>query len=471
MANQNKKIKNISIVAIFSFLISIGFCSFLIVATIANKRNIERLRIEQHLIDISQRITETITRLLYKTQMLSTIIVHDNGNTDSFDLIAPSIVDDPIIKNILVAPNGIVTKVYPDIGNLHLVGFSYFDTQAGNKEARLAVELGELVLGGPTEVIQGGSAVFGRLPVYIDNPEEKHKFWGIVAITLKFPELLDYFELNILDTYDLVYELWRINPDTNEKQVIASNSSKLIPNHNYIEKSLQMHNAEWFISASPINSWYTRPDNIALVMAGLLVSLIVFFVIHNNFELIKMQGVFEQMAVTDSLTGISNRRHFMETVRVNIEKAHRHKEDCYIIMFDIDNFKMINDTYGHQIGDKVLMDVTARIKTSIRPYDLFARYGGEEFIIFCARLNKTEVCEMGERLRACLINRDFVYDKTVIKCSASFGIAKMEDYNLDKTIRQSDEALYSAKRHKRNCVIYYDENISHEIIKQAAENI
>jgi len=461
MANLNKNIKNISVVAILSFLISLGFCSFLVVATIVNKRNIERIRIEQHLIDISQRITETITRLLYKTQMLSTIIVHDNGSTDSFDLIAPSIVDDPIIKNILLAPNGIVTKVYPDSGNLNLIGFNYFDTQAGNKEAMLAVELGELVLGGPAQVVQGGSAVFGRLPVYIDTPEGKHKFWGIAAITLKFPELLDYFELNILDTYDLKYELWRINPDTNEKQVIASNSAKLKPNYSHIEKSLQLHNAEWFISASPINLWYTQPDIIALVLAGLLVSLIVFFVMHNNFELKRMQGVFEQMAITDSLTGISNRRHFMETVRVNIEKANRHKEDCYIIMFDIDNFKNINDSYGHQIGDKVLMDVTARIKTSIRPYDLFARYGGEEFIIFCAKLNKLEVCEMGERLKASLISRRFVYDKTDIACSASFGIAKMDDYNLDKTIRQSDEALYSAK-HKRNCVIYYSEDVSHE---------
>jgi len=459
MASQNNKIKSISIAAIFSFLVSIGFCSFLIITTIVNKRNIEKLRIEQQIIDISQRITETITRLLYKTQMLSTIIIYDNGNTDSFDLIAPSIVDDPIIKNVLLAPNGVITKVYPYLENSNLIEFSYFDDRAGNKEARVAIELGELVLGGPSEVVQGGSAVFGRLPVFIDTPEQKHKFWGIVGVTLKFPELLDYFELNIIDTYDSVYELWRINPDTNKKQVIASNSAKFKLKHGYIEKSLQIHNAEWFISVSPIHSWYTHPDNIALLLVGVLISLIVFFVIHNNYQLKSMQSVFEQMAITDSLTGISNRRHFMESVRINIEKARRQKEECYIIMFDVDNFKMINDTYGHQIGDKVLMDITARIKTSIRPYDLFARYGGEEFIIFSSKLNKIECCEMGERLRASLVNRNFIYDDTSIVCSASFGIAKMDDYNLDKAIRQSDEALYAAKKHERNCVIYYSENM------------
>jgi diguanylate cyclase (GGDEF)-like protein len=460
MEKQNvKKIKSISIAAIFSFLVSIGFCSFLISATIINKKNIEKLRIEQQIVDISQRITETIKRLLYKTQMLSTIIVHDNGNTDSFELIAPSIVDDPIIQNVLLAPNGIITKVYPYLENSSLIGFSYFDDWAGNKEAMTAIELGELVLGGPIEIIQGGSAVFGRLPVFIDTPEEKHKFWGIVSVTIKFPALLDYFELNILDTSGSAYELWRINPDTNEKQVMASNHTELKSNHDYMEKTLQIHNAEWFIRVSQVNPWYTQPDNIALILAGILISLIVFFVMHNNYELKSMQNVFEQMAITDSLTGIFNRRHFMESVRINIEKARRQKEECYIIMFDIDNFKKINDTYGHQIGDKVLMDITARIKTSIRPYDLFARYGGEEFIIFSSKLNKTEVCEMGERLRLCLISRSFIYDDTIIECSASFGIAKMDDYNLDKSIRQSDEALYAAKRHERNCVVYYGEGM------------
>jgi diguanylate cyclase (GGDEF)-like protein len=208
-----------------------------------------------------------------------------------------------------------------------------------------------------------------------------------------------------------------------------------------------------------ITKWYHQPENIALVFAGLLLSLIIFFVMQNNYKLKSMQAVFEQMAITDSLTGIYNRRHFTEMVRISAEKALRQKEDCYLIMFDIDKFKNINDTYGHQTGDKVLMDVTARIKSNIRIYDLFARYGGEEFIIFISNLSKEKVCEIGERLRISLSGRSFIYNHVSFECTASFGIAKMEDYNLDKTIRQSDEALYAAKRNGRNCVVYYSENM------------
>jgi diguanylate cyclase (GGDEF)-like protein len=183
----------------------------------------------------------------------------------------------------------------------------------------------------------------------------------------------------------------------------------------------------------------------------------------NNYKLKSIQSVFEHMAITDSLTGIFNRRHFMEIVRISIEKARREKEDCYLVMLDIDKFKDVNDTYGHQTGDKVLIDITTRIQTKIRLYDLFARYGGEEFIIFIPHVSKEKVCEIGERLRLSLSSRSFIYDNISLNCTASFGIAKMEDYNLDKAIRQSDEALYSAKRNGRNCVVYYGESKPYSI--------
>jgi diguanylate cyclase (GGDEF)-like protein len=462
---DNKKVKSISIAAVISFLVSIGFCYFLISTAIINKVNIEKMRVEQHVIDISQRITETFSKLLYKTQMLSAIIAHASENTDSFELIAASIVDDPVIQNVLLAPKGIVTKIYPFAENSDLIGWNYFDNRAGNREAMAAIELGELVLGGPIEIIQGGSVVSGRLPVYIDTQEEKHKFWGIASITLKFPLLLEYFDLNILDNYGTAYELWRINPETNEKQVMASNYHIIKPGSNYIEKSLQIYNAEWFIKVSPIIAWYNQPDNVVLVLAGLLISLTIFFVMRNNNELKTTQAVFEQMAITDSLTGIFNRRHFMEMVRISIEKSNRQNEDCFLIMFDIDKFKDVNDTYGHQTGDKVLMDITARIKTKIRPYDLFARYGGEEFIIYISNVSKEKVCDIGERLRASFTSRKFIYDNVSLDCTASFGISKMEDYNLDKTIRQADEALYTAKRNGRNCVVYYGEGTPCQIGK------
>jgi len=449
--------KGVSSVAVMASLISIAFCTFLISATIIDRSKVLNLRMEQQIFEKAHRISETVSKLLYKTQALSALIIHDS--IDNFDIIAPTIVDNPSIRNILLAPDGIVTKVYPLTENENVIGLNFFKEGAGNKEAILARELGDLVLGGPFDAIQGGQALVGRMPVYIDTLTEKQKFWGLVSVTLKFPEVLEHAELEIFRTFGYAYELWRINPDTNEKQVIASSYDHFKPNSRFLERPVHILNAEWFLRISPIRIWYSFPENIALIIAGFCITFIIFFVMQNNYRLKTMQSVFELMAITDPLTGIFNRRHFLEIVRISIEKARRHKENCYLVMFDIDRFKQVNDTYGHQIGDKVLMDVTARIKADVRPYDLFARYGGEEFIIFTTGISRAEVSEMTERLRLSLCSRKFEYDDINFDSSASFGVAHMYDYNLDKAIKQSDEALYAAKRNGRNCVVFWSENI------------
>jgi diguanylate cyclase (GGDEF)-like protein len=449
--------KGLSIMAIVSFLVSLSFCAFLISATIVNRTNVSRLKMEQQIFERTHRMNEIISKLLYKTQSLSTIIIQGNGSMDSFDLIAPSIVDDPAIQNVLLAPNGIVAKVHPLAGNERILGWNFFGEGAGNLEAIAARDLGELVLGGPLDLVQGGKALVGRMPVYIDTPEEYQKFWGLVSITLKLSQIIEKAEFEIFTNFGYSYELWRINPDINEKQVIAGGFFNGGNDIRYIEQKFNILNAEWFLRVSPILMWYDYPENIALIIAGFCISFIVFFVMQNNHELKYMQSVFELMAITDPLTGVFNRRHFMEIVRINIEKARRHNETCYFIMFDIDKFKHVNDTYGHQIGDKVLMDVTARIKADIRPYDLFARYGGEEFIIFTTGISDNEVKDMVERLRVSLCSRRYEYDDVSFDTSASFGIAQMDDYNLDKAIKRSDDALYSAKRNGRNCVVFYSD--------------
>ena len=453
----DQKVNSLSLFAIISFLMSLIFCTFLISAAIINRTNIELLIMEQQIFERAQRISEIINKLLYKTQTLSAIVVHDRGRMDSFDSLAPSLVDDPVIKNIILAPNGIVTKIYPLEENQELIGWDYFDGRAGNREALAAKNLRALVLGGPIEIIQGGNAIFGRLPVFIDTPPDGSKFWGLVSVTLKFPQVLEHAQLDIFNTNGYMYELWRVNPDTNEKQVLSKNYSLLKPNSYSVERPIFLPNAVWYLKASSVNLWYTQPENIALIAAGFFISLIVFFVMQNNYQLKNMESFFEHMAITDSLTGIFNRRHFLEIVRINIEKSRRHNENCFFIMFDIDKFKNINDTYGHQIGDKVLMDVTARVKADIRPYDLFGRYGGEEFVLFISGISRARVFEMIERLRTSVCGRKYEYDSVSFDCSASFGIAHMDDYNLDKAIKQSDDAMYAAKKNGRNCVVFYND--------------
>jgi len=174
----------------------------------------------------------------------------------------------------------------------------------------------------------------------------------------------------------------------------------------------------------------------------------------------------EEVATVDDLTGIFNKRHFMDISSILIDRARRHQTNCYILLFDIDNFKNINETYGHDMGDKVIIEFAGHIKSRIRPSDLFARYGGEEFIIFMTDTDDIGVCKAAERLRQSVCSANFEYDEASIEVTTSAGISKIVDFNMNKAIKNAGNALNAAKKEGRNRVSFYaGNNISNSEVK------
>jgi diguanylate cyclase (GGDEF)-like protein len=163
--------------------------------------------------------------------------------------------------------------------------------------------------------------------------------------------------------------------------------------------------------------------------------------------------MLRELAIRDSLTGIYNRRHFLETSQISVERSHRQNVDGFILICDIDYFKSINDTYGHIVGDKVLIEAASRIRVALRSYDLFARYGGEEFIIYVSDLRLSNVNELAERLRLSICSQEFSYDDIRFFMTVSIGVAKVDDdQDLGRAIKNADEAMYIAKNEGRNRV-------------------
>ena len=162
----------------------------------------------------------------------------------------------------------------------------------------------------------------------------------------------------------------------------------------------------------------------------------------------------KEIADHDSLTEIYNRRRFMELGAVEFERSSRTGKESFIIIFDLDRFKDVNDTYGHLAGDKVLKAIVQRVKKTIRPYDLFGRYGGEEFIILMPEVNKENAIKASDRIRKTICDTPVEYEDKKIAVSASFGIAYLTPYNdMDAAAKYADEALYKAKE-GRNTVVF-----------------
>lgn len=162
----------------------------------------------------------------------------------------------------------------------------------------------------------------------------------------------------------------------------------------------------------------------------------------------------EYLANTDSLTQISNRRNFLKKGEYEFMLAHKYKHTFSLLLLDIDHFKLVNDTYGHDVGDEVLKQITKTIKENIRKSDVFARYGGEEFILLLRKTDLDKSMPIAEKIRLSIEEMTMPEHLSDVKVTMSVGVVEYSSkykafYEL---IIKADEALYKAKDDGRNCV-------------------
>jgi len=170
--------------------------------------------------------------------------------------------------------------------------------------------------------------------------------------------------------------------------------------------------------------------------------------VHGEMKL--LNELLARQATTDPLTGISNRLKFNDMLSTELRRAKRFGTPLSLIMFDIDHFKGINDSFGHHAGDQVLRELTGLVAQSVRAHDLFARWGGEEFMIMATNITADNARLYAEKLRLMIEHREF---SGVRRVTCSFGVAQLaSDDNDDSFTRRADDALYRAKAQGRNRV-------------------
>lgn len=163
----------------------------------------------------------------------------------------------------------------------------------------------------------------------------------------------------------------------------------------------------------------------------------------------------KQEAALDGLTGVSNRGDLERQLSQYVSNATRYGKNLSMFLFDIDDFKNINDTYGHQAGDEVLKVFAETVKQNIRSCDLIARYGGEEFAVVLPETPCDMASELAERIRIKLFKTRIESDKGPIAASASFGVAHLAaGMEASDLIKKADENLYRAKKSGKNMVVF-----------------
>lgn len=216
---------------------------------------------------------------------------------------------------------------------------------------------------------------------------------------------------------------------------------------------------------SGIGSWDNGTWNLRSFLRFSIASMVLTYVVYvyeaalhrSNTELARTRDKeakyleeLQRLSATDSLTALHNRRKMDELLREHFNHAKRYQIPFSLMMFDIDDFKLINDRYGHSTGDEVLVIIADVLRKSLRSTDYCARWGGEEFMVLLPRTTLEQAVEIAEKLRQEIENRSYPHHLHV---SCSFGVAQYDDESGEETlVEHADNALYAAKRSGKNCV-------------------
>ncbi len=197
----------------------------------------------------------------------------------------------------------------------------------------------------------------------------------------------------------------------------------------------------------------------AITMPVLIAPIFNFLFLRMVFQLEDLQAKLREMAITDELTRAFNRRHWIELAELELARAKRYGQVFSVIIFDLDDFKRINDTYSHLAGDLVLRQVSRICMSASRKMDAFARYGGEEFIFLLPQSDTTHARLVAERIRQELAQAHFSFNQTEICITVSVGVVTFDQVtsDLEGLLMRVDKALYAAKKAGKNCSVVADE--------------
>jgi diguanylate cyclase (GGDEF)-like protein len=178
----------------------------------------------------------------------------------------------------------------------------------------------------------------------------------------------------------------------------------------------------------------------------------------NVSELAQQADALERLASVDGLTGLNNRRHFLVLADVEWSRFKRYGRPLGLLLTDIDRFKSVNDTYGHDAGDEVIKAVADTLQKHRRTSDIVGRLGGEEFVLLLPEATPDNALAAAERFRQLVAERPIVVDERLIPVTISLGanVARAEVSGIDELLKQADIALYEAKRSGRNRVCWFD---------------
>lgn len=368
---------------------------------------------------------------------------------------------EPSLRNLAAAPDLVVRYVYPYKGNEAVLGLDYRANPAQREAAERVLQTGDLVVAGPVELVQGGMALIGRAPVYIDTPGRPRVTWGLVSAPIDVHKVLQQAGLEAPLPDGLRIAI-RGKDGMGERGEVFHGDAAVFGAADAVTLPVHIGGGSWQLAAVPGDEdlrtrygvWVIRL--FALVLLG-LVLIALRASARARVREREYAVALERQANFDPLTGLPSRTLFRQQLESAIARSGRTGARHALLFIDLDEFKSVNDNLGHDAGDQLLIEVGRRVCDCVRTSDTVARLSGDEFTVILYDIVAQESISRVAEAIVEAMGRAFRIGEHEVFCGASVGVAIYPDDagSADALMIKADQAMYAVKRSGRNGWFFY----------------
>ena len=406
-----------------------------------------------------ERIKNEITNGIAITDALKQVLISENGEINQFDTIAENLISDSI-ESVQLAPDGVVTDIYPAEGNEAGKIDLLHDKDRGRISC-YARDNHTIITQGPFKLKQGGYGIAVRNPVYLNDENGQEYFWGFTIVILRVPDIFSD-SIHALSGFGYEYRLSKTETPWSDtyKTVYQSDRQMTQP----VSYDFTIGKENWTFEVTPESGW--RNNTLIITVSTIFTAITLLLSGLTRVWLVSRENKnkFQILARTDSLTGIYNRYGFDESAEKMMDK--NPKAHFVAALLDIDDFKFINDIYGHAYGDKALKSLADSMKTFFPSDALLGRNGGDEFCILLQNYTCEDAKELLQQFTR--LPKTFSYKGKEQSFNISLGYAEYPTFAASRSqlMRCADAALYAIKLHGKNGCMAYREGLQSGIRKQ-----
>ena len=390
---------------------------------------------------IADTISAEIDTREFVTRVFEIQLTGSNGeiSEQEFAQISDALFDDYLdVTEISLAPGGVVSFVYPAKSNT-LLETNLFDDPLEGVYADYSKMSGVPIIIAPSFLKDGSLAIIIRKPIFLKDGS----FWGFASVTVDMEAFLADVNIDGLAESGYEYKLIGNNAITGENKVIREYSEKelLAPMESMIST---VGGAYWSLGISPIGMWTSTSEILIVLLIAFVISALAAMFMYAYMNMKANAKELEVLSYRDALTNLYNPRSYHE----HMEELAKKKLPFGIIYMDLNDFKMVNDTYGHETGDALLNITAKRLQNSIREKDRAFRIGGDEFVVVIHGTHDKKFYEgVIARMRQ-NVARDVVVGEITLKVSISAGYARCPEdgTKLEDIVKKADDAMYYNKR-------------------------